>query len=148
MKVSVSGTSTIRSDRFGPGDPASLVINANEVEVSNGAFIALNNFFEGPGGAYGRAAVIVKMTAGDGTVGWGQSVPVGRWSYETLGTAMIALRDYLAPTLIGLDPLDIPAAHAAMDKGLAPSRHLAGDSQSRERRRTFNHMRRNRNELP
>jgi len=36
----------------------------------------------------------------------------------------------------------------AEEKGLAPSRHLAGDSQSRERRRTFNHMRRKRNELP
>ncbi len=83
--------------------------------------VAYFKFFEGPGGNYGRAAVIVKMTASDGTVGWGQSVPVGRWTYETLDTAMIVMRDYLAPTLIGIDPLDIPAAHAAMDKGLAPS---------------------------
>ena len=83
--------------------------------------VAYFKFFEGPGGNYGRAAVIVKMTASDGTVGWGQSVPVARWTYETLDTAMIVMRDYLAPTLIGLDPLDIPAAHVAMDKGLAPS---------------------------
>jgi L-alanine-DL-glutamate epimerase-like enolase superfamily enzyme len=83
--------------------------------------VAYFKFFEGPGGNYGRAAVIVKMTASDGTVGWGQSVPVARWSYETLDTALVVLRDYLAPTLVGLDPLDIPAAHAAMDKGLAPS---------------------------
>jgi len=83
--------------------------------------VAYFKFFEGPGGAYGRAAVIVKMTASDGTVGWGQSVPVARWSYETLDTSMTVLRDYLAPPLVGLDPLDIPAAHAAMDKGLAPS---------------------------
>ena len=83
--------------------------------------VAYFKFFEGPGGNYGRAAVIVKMTASDGTVGWGQSVPVARWTYETLDTAMIVMQDYLAPTLIGLDPLDIPAAHAAMDKGLAPS---------------------------
>ena len=78
-------------------------------------------FFEGPGGNYGRAAVIVKMTANNGTVGWGQSVPVGRWSYETLDTATIAMRDYLAPTLIGLDPRDVAAAHRAMDRGLAPA---------------------------
>lgn len=82
--------------------------------------VAYFKFFEGPGGNYGRGAVIVKMTADDGTVGWGQSVPVARWSYETLDTALIAMRDYLAPTLVGLDPLDIPAAHAAMDTGLAP----------------------------
>lgn len=78
-------------------------------------------FFEGPGGSYGRAAAILKITADDGTVGWGQSVPVARWSYETLDTSTIVLRDYLAPTLIGRDPLDIPGAHKAMDKALAPA---------------------------
>lgn len=78
-------------------------------------------FFEEPGGVYGRAAVSVKITADNGVVGWGQSVPVARWSYETLDTTTTVLRDYLAPTLIGLDPLDIPAAHKAMDGALAPA---------------------------
>ena len=41
-------------------------------------------FFEGPRGTYGRSAVVVKITGDDGTVGWGQSVPVYTWSYETL----------------------------------------------------------------
>ena len=78
-------------------------------------------FFQGPRGTYGRSAVIVKMTADDGTVGWGQSVPISTWSYETLETATVAIRDYLAPTLIGGDPLDMPGAHQAMDRGLAAS---------------------------
>ena len=78
-------------------------------------------FFEGPGGKYGRAAVIVKITADDGSVGWGQSVPIATWSYETLDTSLSVIRDYLAPTLPGLDPLDIAAAHRAMDRALAPS---------------------------
>jgi L-alanine-DL-glutamate epimerase-like enolase superfamily enzyme len=78
-------------------------------------------FFEGPRGAYGRSAVMVKITADDGSVGWGQSVPVSTWSYETLETATIAIRDYLAPTLIGQDPFDIAGAHKAMDQGLAAS---------------------------
>lgn len=78
-------------------------------------------FFEGPGGAYGRAAVFVKITADNGPVGWGQSVPVARWCYETLDTATIVLKDYFAPTLIGRDPLDIPGAHRAMDKAVAPA---------------------------
>ena len=78
-------------------------------------------FFQGPGGSYGRAAVIVKITADDGTVGWGQSVPVARWSYETLDTATLAMRDYLAPTLVGLDPTDVAGAHRAMDRAIAPS---------------------------
>jgi L-alanine-DL-glutamate epimerase-like enolase superfamily enzyme len=77
-------------------------------------------FFTGPRGTYGRGAVLVKMTADDGTNGWGQSIPSPLWSYETLETATVVLRDYLAPTLIGRNPLDIDGAHKAMDRALAP----------------------------
>ncbi len=77
-------------------------------------------FFTGPHGSAGRAAVIVKMTADDGTVGWGQSVPIAKWSYETLETTTIVLRDYYAPVLIGRDPTDIHGAHVAMDQAVAP----------------------------
>ena len=77
-------------------------------------------FFTGPHGGEGRAAVIIKMTASDGTVGWGQSVPIAKWSYETLETATIALRDYYAPALIGHDPEDMAGAHTLMDNAIAP----------------------------
>ena len=77
-------------------------------------------FFEGPRGAYGRGAVIVKMTADEGTVGWGQSVPSPLWSYETPETAEVVLRDYLAPALVGCDPRNLPAIHHALDRALAP----------------------------
>jgi len=33
-------------------------------------------FFGGPGGSAGRTAVIVKVTADDGTIGWGQALPL------------------------------------------------------------------------
>lgn len=77
-------------------------------------------FFTGPHGSAGRAAAIVKITADDGTVGWGQSVPIAKWSYETLETATIVLKDYFAPVLIGRDPADIGGAHGEMDGALAP----------------------------
>ena len=77
-------------------------------------------FFTGPHGSSGRAAVVIKITADDGTVGWGQSVPVAKWSYETLETATIVLREYYAPVLIGRDPTDIDGALAAMDLAVAP----------------------------
>jgi L-alanine-DL-glutamate epimerase-like enolase superfamily enzyme len=77
-------------------------------------------FFTGPHGSAGRAAVIVKITADDGTVGWGQSIPIAKWSYETLETATVVLREYFAPVLIGHDPTDIQVAHAKMDSALAP----------------------------
>jgi len=77
-------------------------------------------FFIGPRGTYGRGAVIVKITADGGAIGWGQSIPSPMWSYETLETTTIVLRDYLGPALIGRNPLDIDGAHRAMDRALAP----------------------------
>ncbi|MHC4229646.1 MAG: mandelate racemase/muconate lactonizing enzyme family protein [Planctomycetota bacterium] len=77
-------------------------------------------FFTGPRGAYGRGAVIVKIIAEGGAIGWGQSIPSPLWSYETLETATIVLRDYLGPVLIGRNPLDIDGAHKAMERALAP----------------------------
>lgn len=68
-----------------------------------------------------RPAVFVKITCEDGTFGWGQSVPVQTWSYETLESATNTLRDYLAPALIGKDPTDFAGAHAVMNKTIAPS---------------------------
>lgn len=77
-------------------------------------------FFTGPHGSAGRAAVMVKITAESGTVGWGQSLPIARWSYETLETATVVLRDYFAPVLIGMNPADIREAHRRMDEAVAP----------------------------
>jgi L-alanine-DL-glutamate epimerase-like enolase superfamily enzyme len=53
-------------------------------------------------------------------VGWGESIPVAKWSYETLETATIVLRDYYTPVLVGRDPIDIDGALAAMDAAVAP----------------------------
>ncbi len=77
-------------------------------------------FFTGPHGSQGRAAVVVKITADDGTVGWGQSVPIAKWSYETLETATVVLADYYAPVLLGRDPCDLAGATAALDHAVAP----------------------------
>lgn len=77
-------------------------------------------FFTGPHGGAGRAAVLVKVTDSDGVVGWGQSVPIAKWSDETLETATVALRDYFVPALLGLDVDDLAGAHRAMDAAIAP----------------------------
>jgi L-alanine-DL-glutamate epimerase-like enolase superfamily enzyme len=79
-------------------------------------------FFEGPKGrAPGRPAVFVKITASDGTAGWGQSVPTPRWSYETLESVLTTIDRYLAPELIGLDPLDSKGIEEALGAAIAPS---------------------------
>ena len=54
-------------------------------------------FFEGPRGRpSGRAAVVVKITSDEGTVGWGQSLPVPQWSYETIESVQSTIDRYLA----------------------------------------------------
>lgn len=76
-------------------------------------------FFTGPHGSKGRSAIFVKMTTDNGLVGWGQSVPVAKWSYETLETGTIALKDYFGPALIGHDVTDIPGAYQLMTGAIA-----------------------------
>jgi len=76
-------------------------------------------FFTGPHGAKGRASVLVKITTRDGLVGWGQSVPIARWSSETLETVETALRNYFGPALLGHDAGDFGNAHAVMAKTVA-----------------------------
>jgi L-alanine-DL-glutamate epimerase-like enolase superfamily enzyme len=79
-------------------------------------------FFEGPKGRpSGRAAVLIKITADNGVVGWGQSVPVPKWSYETLETVYSTITQYLAPELIGVDPCDTKAIQSLMKGAIAPS---------------------------
>ena len=79
-------------------------------------------FFEGPKGRpAGRAAVLIKITADCGTVGWGQSVPVPTWSYETLETAFSTITRYLAPELIGQDVFDTDAISAILRRTISPS---------------------------
>ncbi len=79
-------------------------------------------FFEGPRGEpLGRQTVVVKITADDGSIGWGQSVPTNKWSYETLETVQTTIDRYLAPVLIGMDVFDIDGIHTTMNTIIAPS---------------------------
>ena len=68
-----------------------------------------------------RPAVFVKIACEDGSVGWGQSVPLPTWSYETLESATSALRGYLGPAMIGKNPTDIEGAHRVLNKAIAAS---------------------------
>lgn len=64
--------------------------------------------------------VYVKITADDGTVGWGECRPPRTWTYETPETVVSTIRVYLAPALKGLDPRDTVGAHRTMDREIAP----------------------------
>mgnify|MGYP005841676083 CR=1 FL=1 len=68
-----------------------------------------------------RPSVLVKITCESGAAGWGQSVPIPTWSYETQESAQVTIQQYLAPVLLGRDPFDVAGAHAAMNKAISPS---------------------------
>src|SRR5687767_11792143 len=77
-------------------------------------------FFEQPGARPPcRPTIVIKLTASDGTVGWGQAVPSPRWSYETPETVQSTIAHHLAPLLIGADPRDNEAIHVAMNRAIA-----------------------------
>ncbi|MCE9561038.1 MAG: mandelate racemase/muconate lactonizing protein [Planctomycetes bacterium] len=59
--------------------------------------------------------VLVKVHTDAGLVGLGEATISGLWSGETQAGTVAAIRDYIAPQLVGKDPRDITAARRAMD---------------------------------
>ncbi len=68
----------------------------------------------------GTQIILVKLTADDGTVGWGEAGPSRRWSAETTHSCYTTIKHYLAPIVVGRDPFDIAGLHEAMNTELAP----------------------------
>ena len=59
--------------------------------------------------------VIVKVHTDVGLIGLGEATISALWSGETQAGTVAAIRDYIAPQLLGKDPRDITAARRAMD---------------------------------
>lgn len=68
-----------------------------------------------------RPSIIVKFTTEDGLVGWGETVPLPTWSYETVQSVVTTLRHYIAPAIIGMDAFEIAEIHKIMNRQIAPS---------------------------
>ncbi len=62
--VTLSGFATVQTDRLGPGDAPTVVVNADTIKVENGAAFALFNFFEGPGGSLTLNGRAVELSGG------------------------------------------------------------------------------------
>ncbi len=77
-------------------------------------------FLEGPSIPSGRPAVLVKITAEDGTVGWGESVPIPTWTYETIESVVSTINRYWTPQLVEKDVYDLDSAHAVMNQQIKP----------------------------
>ena len=68
-----------------------------------------------------RPTVVLRLVDENGVEGFGQSVPIETWTYETPESVESTLRDYLAPVILGADPSDIADIHARMERAIRPS---------------------------
>lgn len=119
MALAAAATMLDMKTLFAAESAPNLKIEKIEIFPVRYPMVMRFKFFEAPVGLPGRPAVIIKITADDGTVGWGESVPIPRWSGETLEGAVSVLRNYLIPTLVGHDVFDVEGIHKAMTKEIA-----------------------------
>ncbi len=68
-----------------------------------------------------RPTVVVRLTDDNGVEGLGQAVPVETWTYETVESVETTLRQYIAPAILGVEPSDLAAVHARMERAIRPS---------------------------
>jgi muconate cycloisomerase len=62
--------------------------------------------------------LLVRIESTDGTVGWGEAASAPTMTGDTLGGLVAAVREHLAPLLIGKDAWALPALRQAMRKAL------------------------------
>jgi muconate cycloisomerase len=62
--------------------------------------------------------VLVRIEAANGRVGWGEAASAPTMTGDTLGGLVAAVRDHLAPILIGQDAFDTPALMPALRRAL------------------------------
>jgi muconate cycloisomerase len=62
--------------------------------------------------------IVVRIEAADGTVGWGEAASAPTMTGDTLGGLVAAVRDHLAPLLLGSDAWDRPELVARLRSAL------------------------------
>jgi muconate cycloisomerase len=74
----------------------------------------------GAAGAAGQH-VFVRVETEEGRVGWGEARALPAWSYETVESITWAIRNYLAPLVIGQSPFALNLIQRAMYETLTPA---------------------------
>lgn len=71
--------------------------------------------------------ILVRIEAADGSVGWGEAASAPTMTGDTLGGLAAAVRDHLAPLLVGQDAFQRPALMATLRRALVgnPGAHSA-----------------------
>src|SRR5690606_19778654 len=64
--------------------------------------------------------IFVRLETEGGAVGWGESTPTPRWTYETTESIVSTVGRYLAPAVQGIELWNFDALHRAMDRAISP----------------------------
>jgi muconate cycloisomerase len=72
------------------------------------------------GGQAGKY-VYVRVETGDGAVGWGETIALPAWSYETVESITSTVRNYLAPIVTGRSAFDQAYFERQFDETLTPA---------------------------
>ncbi|MFF1357892.1 mandelate racemase/muconate lactonizing enzyme family protein [Streptomyces sp. NPDC058297] len=95
-------------------------ITVERIETFTVALPTLRDFEVAGGGVTvkGRPAVrvLVKVTASDGSTGWGEATPIPSWTYETTESIVSTLSHYLAPAATGLPLWDLDGLVRVCDR--------------------------------
>jgi muconate cycloisomerase len=65
--------------------------------------------------------VYVRVETGDGVVGWGETIALPSWSYETVESITSTVRKYLAPIVTGRSAFDQAYFERQFDETLTPA---------------------------
>lgn len=65
--------------------------------------------------------IFVKITTDDGYFGWGEQRALPSWSYETTESITSTIRSYIAPLLLGKNPLNLNEIRRLIDHALKPA---------------------------
>ncbi|MEU8489554.1 enolase C-terminal domain-like protein [Streptomyces sp. NPDC048641] len=95
-------------------------VTVERIETFTVALPTLRDFGVAGGGVTvkGRPAVrvLVKVTASDGSTGWGEATPIPSWTYETTESIVSTLSRYLAPAATGLPLWDLDGLVRVCDR--------------------------------
>ena len=100
----------LRSVRKGEGGPAVLIRRVEAIAVD----LPLRRPMKMAGATVTHAQnLLVRLEAADGTIGWGEAASAPTMTGDTQAGLVVAVRDHLAPVLIGADaaaraPLECP----------------------------------------
>src|SRR5262245_9365409 len=86
----------------GPKEDCSAMARIVRVEVGRFDYDLVGEFKFFKTGL--RPSLVVRLTDDNGVEGWGQSVPIETWTYETVERVETTLRHYLASAVLGAEP--------------------------------------------